>query len=633
MRAPSTSQIVPWVAGAVGAALVIGPGLNGRAWINLDQSVLPHLPLPTVLTGVGPDVPRRGAFTALGALASPWGGSAWVMKLVVIVLLAAATAGMARRLSSVGRLPALGAGLLYAFGPFLMGRLAVGHLGLLWAAAVLPWALPSLLDSARSPARAFRWSLLLAVGGYLSGTIVLALMPVLILAGRTAGSLGERVRGWAVVVAAQALWLVPGTAVAAAVGFNQPGGQGFRVSLSGLGAPARLLIGEGYFQVEAGSVPLPGAWGVVLGVAIGVLAAIGLVANRRRSPEPDEASTISRVACGWAGAVALAIGLLVPLSGLFEGTAELWADISAVQPFNLAREPHRLFLVAWLVLVPGVAWGAQWLGRRVEALEPLAQVLALAMALVLVAPQVWGMDGQLRGVELPEAWAEVRNRVRSDPGTVATAPQWSYAFYEVGDVRRSYNPWPDYLGVDTVISNDAGKGPTSESDPRMDTIGPALDAYRDGRRSSLVPALREAGIRWLVVPAVVQGRLFPSLGTQRGLEPVVEDPAVSLYRVTGGSDPTAADQVLWGLWRRAESTDATRPVVVDAAGPGWRAAGGTAPVDPGGRLVIPGGARWAWYPPSLITAISQVALLVAAMVSWRRDPPAREFPSKRLSNR
>ena len=131
---------MPWAAGAVGAVVVIGPGLNRGAWLNLDQSVLPHLPIPTVLLGIGPDVPRRGAFTLLGALGSPWGASALVMKVLVVVLLAAATAGMARRVASLGTVTALGAGLLYAFGPFLMGRLAVGHLGLLWAAAVIPWA-------------------------------------------------------------------------------------------------------------------------------------------------------------------------------------------------------------------------------------------------------------------------------------------------------------------------------------------------------------------------------------------------------------------------------------------------------------------------------------------------------------
>lgn len=106
--------------------------------------------------------------------------------------------------------------------------------------------------------------------------------------------------------------------------------------------------------------------------------------------------------------------------------------------------------------------------------------------------------------------------------------------YKVGDVRRSYNPWPDYLGVDTVISSDADKGPSRESDPRMDTIGPALDAYRTRRGAGLVPALRTAGVRWLVVPAVAQGDLFPGLAQQGGLEPVVVDPSVSLYRVTGG---------------------------------------------------------------------------------------------------
>ena len=636
MRVQSIDRLVPWAAGTVGALAVIGPGLNGRAWINLDQSVLPHLPLPTVLLGVGPDIPRRGPFTALAALASPWGGSAWVMKFMVIVLLAAATAGMARRLTSVGAVPALGAGLLYAFGPYLMGRLAVGHLGVLWAAAIIPWALPALISSARSPARAFLWSLLLAVGGYLAGTIVLALIPVLVLADRSRLPVLERMRGIGAVVAAQFLWLVPGVTVARAVGFDQPGGAGFRLALSGWSAPARLLIGEGYFQTEAGAVPLPGAWGAVLGVVVGLLVGLGLFAARcsgsaqggaESDGEQAPRDALRALALGWSGLAAMAIGLLVPLSGLFDVTARVWSDISDVQPFNLAREPHRLFLVAWLVLVPGVAWGAQWLGRRLVVLEPLAQVAALALALALVAPQIWGMDGQLRGVELPAAWTKVRAAVRAQPGTVATAPQWSYAFYKVGDVRRSYNPWPDYLGVDTVISSDADKGPSRESDPRMDTIGPALDAYRTRRGAGLVPALRTAGVRWLVVPAVAQGDLFPGLAQQGGLEPVVVDPSVSLYRVTGGSNPYQAKRLWWGLWLRtgAAPGDVVDRAVVDDSGNGWRAGVSGTPPGPGGRLVIPQEHGWVWFPPSVFTAINQLVLLVVALLSWRSFRSDREI--------
>lgn len=621
MQAPTPQRWLPWAAGAVGAVVVIGPGLNRGAWLNLDQSVLPHLPIPTVLLGIGPDVPRRGAFTLLGALGSPWGASALVMKVLVVVLLAAATAGMARRVASLGTVTALGAGLLYAFGPFLMGRLAVGHLGLLWAAAVIPWALPPLAGAARSPARAFLWSLLAACGGYQSGTIVLALVPVLAVIGVTTGTPGgwaARLRGAAAIVAAQSLWLVPGVAVAAAVGFDQPGGGGFRLALSGWAAPARLVIGEGYFHTEAGSVPLPGTWGSVLGLVVGALAVIGLVVNRRTGGT----DAIERVARGWSVALALAIGLLLPLSGLFEVTARLWAAISEVQPFNLAREPHRLFLIAWLVIVPGVAWGARWIGDRWSVLQPLATVTPLALALVLVAPQAWGMEGQLRGVDLPEAWAEVRSAVRAEPGTATTAPASNYAFWAVGDVRRAYNPWPDYLGVDTVISSDAKKGPTVEVDPRMDVIGPALDAYAGGRRGALVRQLRRAGVRWLVVPAVAGGPSYPDLASQPGLEPVVIDRSVALYRVTGGSDPARATSPWPGWWRR--TSPGQQRVVVDASSPGWRTAltgngAGPVPSGPAGRLVIPARAGWAWFPPAPITAMNQVVLLLAALWAWRRS--------------
>ncbi len=626
MQVPTPQRWLPWAAGAVGAVVVIGPGLNRGAWINLDQTVLPHLPIPTVLLGVGPDVPRRGAFTLLGALGSPWGASALVMKLLVVVLLAAATAGMARRLASLGPVTALGAGLLYAFGPFLMGRLAVGHFGLLWAAAILPWALPALARAAASPARAFLWALLAAAGGYLSGTIVLAIVPVLMVVGAAPGDPSTwwaRLKGASAIVAAQALWLVPGTAVAAAVGFTQPGGDGFRLALSGWAAPARLLIGEGYFQTEAGSVPLPGEWGAVVGLIVGVLAVTGLIVQMRtgvahNAPAND---VIDRVARGWSGALALAIGLLLPLSGLFDGTARLWATISEVQPFNLAREPHRLFLIAWLVLVPGVAWGARSIGDRWAGLQPLAAVTPLALALVLVAPQAWGMDGQLRGIELPAAWAEVRAAVRADPGTATTAPVDNYAFWAVGDARRSYNPWPDYLGVDTVISSDSNKGPTSEVDPRMDAIGPALAAYRDGRSVALVSELRRAGVRWLVVPPVVGGPTYPDLGSQPGLEAVVVDPSVQLYRVTGGSEPGRATSPWPGWWRR--TSPGRGAIVVDAPARGWRTGligdrAGPAGVGPAGRLVIGSEDRWAWFPPAPITGFSQLVLFAASLWAWRR---------------
>lgn len=630
MQLPTPKRWLPWAAGAAGAVVVIGPGLNRGAWINLDQTVLPHLPIPTVLLGVGPDIPRRGPFTLLGALGSPWGASALVMKLLVVVALAAATAGMARRLVSLGPMTAVGAGLLYAFGPFLMGRLAVGHLGLLWAAAVIPWALPALARSAGSPARAFLWSLLAACGGYLSGTIVLALVPVLAVLGvapESPGGLWARIRGAAAVGAAQSLWLVPGVAVAASVGFDQPGGEGFRLALSGWAAPARLLIGEGYFHTEAGSVPLPGAWGAVLGLVVGALAVTGLVVHRRPDPTDGEAlgggdvagggDVIGRLGRGWSLALVVVIGLLVPLSGLFDATAGLWADLSDVQPFNLAREPHRLFLVAWLVIVPAVAWGVRSLGERRAALEPLAAVTPLVLALVLVAPQAWGMEGQLRGVELPDAWAEVRAAVRADPGTATTAPAVNYAFWSVGDVRRAYNPWPDYLGVDTVISSDAKKGPTSEVDPRMDVIGPALRAYSTGRRGALVGELRRAGVRWLIVPAVASGDAHPNLGNQPGLEAVVVDPAVQLYRVTGGSDPARAASPWPGLWRRVSPQHGA--VIADAAAPGWRVGlTGPAPTGPGGRFVIPSGSAWAWFPAMPLTAVSQLVLIACALWAARR---------------
>ncbi|MCU1455073.1 MAG: hypothetical protein JWN46_3219, partial [Acidimicrobiales bacterium] len=260
----------PWWTGALAGLLVLGPGLAPGSLYSLDLSLTPRIPLPPGFWGLGPALPQRvPTFLPIAALSPLVGGPA-AGKLFLVACIAIAFAGAVRLAVSLPPLTRLGAGVLYAIGPFAVTRVAAGHLNVVLVAAALPWALPHLLRPSADLRRTFLAAVAMAVGGSASSSLV----GVLLVIGLLTEDVRRRVgRVLLVVAAAALLWIIPDLVVLWA-GAEVRGGDTFRTHLPDVWSAGGLLAGGGFWRADfqVGALGVGGALG---GVVLTALAAYG----------------------------------------------------------------------------------------------------------------------------------------------------------------------------------------------------------------------------------------------------------------------------------------------------------------------------------------------------------------------
>ncbi|MCU1453619.1 MAG: hypothetical protein JWN46_1765, partial [Acidimicrobiales bacterium] len=254
------------------------------------------------------------------------------------------------------------------------------------------------------------------------------------------------------------------------------------------------------------------------------------------------------------------------------------------------------------------------------ALSRTALAAPLVLGLALAGPGLWGAGGRLDPVTHPAGWARARQIVRAEPGTVLALPWREYPQLSFAAGRTVFNPLPDYLGGDVLSSYDpefSSRRTQEQVDHRARRIDGLVDGILGGRASSL--QLRALGVRWVVLlresdwtPYTIVLRRDP------GLELVLSDPALEVYRVTGWQGPATGATGQYGLRRPIPpyiSTSAPAGAVLDVpAAPGWvrgwgRAAGSTAD----GRLRVPAGSGPLWFWPALLVVGIHVGVLAAAV--------------------
>lgn len=613
---------VQWAAvvGVVAALAVIGPGLGPGAWVNLDHSTLPRLAAPNSLFGLGPDVPRRAPVTAVASLFAGLGLSALVLKLATVALFGLAAAGCARWCGRAGRVATLGASALYVLGPFLVNRLVVGHFGVVWAAALLPHAMKVWVDPTTRWSRAFRWAVLLGIGGHLAGTAVLVVLPaVWIVRGLRSGA---STIAW--VLAGQAVWVVPGAAVTAASHFSQPGAVDFATTIQGWLGPLRLFGGEGFFQTDAGGRVLPSPWPLVIGTMIVGLALLGglVLATGRRAPQ--------RRLVAWS--VAAALGLFITLASTVPGVRGWWNDASVHMPLNMWREGDRAFLVPWMFCCPLIAIGAQRLSQWLRDGYLVALVVPAVMALVLAGPNLWGAEGRLDNVAIPKGWDAARAAILRDPGTTLVVPPSQYLRTPWAGNRKSHQLFGNYVGGDLVASSDAGsiRG-GSEVDPRMDRMFAAIVRWGFQPAGELAPYLRASGIKWVVALDLPGANLYVPLDNEKALRPVIQTPGIRLYRVSDVGLAATARALVSAreVWPGLIHVDTSGPVFVarSAAG-GWLRGTMAATPAPSGTIYFGKGSRWVWYWPALVTQSAWIVTALLLGCSWGTDVIRRRLGQK-----
>jgi hypothetical protein len=583
--------------------LVLGPALGPGSLFNLDLVVTPVIPAPVELWGLGPELPRRAPFYVVLAWLSTWGGGAGAWKLLAAASVASAFVGASRLARARPVVTQVASGLLYAVSPWMLTRVGVGHLGLVVAAALLPFALPTLMHPTRSMAMTFLWSFGFAVVG-LYGALLAA--PVLV-----AGLIGRPRRRLLPAIAAfvtpQLVWFLPSIIVL--LGGVQPSsGQSFQP----VGEPATdavfLLAGHGFWQ----SVYQVGSQQGWLAVAIGV-ALLGLALVGHRALPVAYRNRLTGVALA---------GIAIPVAARMPGFERTFDWFSGTAIGLPIREPQRLLVLYLLWLAPAAALGADELARQLRGWSTGAMsAVPAVLALVLAAPGLWGVQGALQPVSIPDSWTRARTHIEAEPGTVLSLPWHRYFDLGVAGGRRVLNPMPYYLGGDVLASADPELpgGEREVFDPRHRDIEAVIVDMRRGTPPS--DRLVELGVRWIVLLHDVDWSVYRrGLDVDEGLERIVGDGALDLYRVVSwvgpvrspGGEAVAVDCVVPVFCSAEADTEGTwyRPGI-----DGWHRGGTATSITAHGHLALPTGSRWLIFAPGLAVGLVDAAVLVGAVIA------------------
>jgi hypothetical protein len=609
LASPRTAlrAFVPWIVGVTAGLVVLGPALRGGSLLSLDLVVTPITPVPRGVWGLGPELPRRVPLTVPLAWASTVIGGPAAWKLVAIAALATACVGSWRLASRAPAVCRAGAGLLYAVSPYVLTRLGVGHLSLVVAMALLPWALPTLLQPDRDLGRTFLWAAALACTGVFGG-----LFCLLVLA---AGVVASRWRRAALVIvaflAAQLPWLVPG-AIVLAQGGRVASASEFATYAPGFGGFARVLAGQGFWLpwLQVGGGGGASSIGVAfIGVSLLTLAVIGtrdLPAAWRRP-------------AAWLAAT----GLLLAMASAVPGARDVYDALTSTRLGAPLREGQR-FLALYLVwMAPASALGAARIARwRPGPLAHMLRAFPLAFALVLAGPGLLGIDGRLDAVSFPSEWSRARDEVTHHPGTVLALPWHQYLQMRIADNRKVFNPTPIYFGGDVLVSSDPEFASEVEeaADPREPTVRHILSRIRAGHLAS--SELAGLGVRWVVVLHDQDWEDYRGLVGDPGLDHAVSGKTLDLWRVRAWRGAVVNDHGAVGDLRRLVQPLSFLDVAGGAtwfrpATDGWMRGWDPARATRSGLVRLPAGRGPVWYWPTVVvlaadalTIVSVVALLV-----------------------
>ena len=127
-------------------------------------------------------------------------------------------------------------------------------------------------------------------------------------------------------------------------------------------------------------------------------------------------------------------------------------------------------------------------------------VTALVASVVLLPGLAWGAVNRLRAVEYPADWTTARRVIDSSrsPGSALLLPWEQYRRYPWNNGEPVFDPWPKRLGR-SLTWNDAlqvGSTTIASESSSARRLGPVIDSTRP-----LTAALRTAGVRFVIVDA------------------------------------------------------------------------------------------------------------------------------------
>jgi hypothetical protein len=523
-------------------------------------------------------------------------------KLLILLSFAAAFAGAARLLADRGGvLVQAGAGALYAFSPYLLTRVGVGHLTLVVATALLPFALSTLLRPADDLGRTFLWS---AAFGFIGFAGALLAGPTLLV-----GQLADRGRrGWWVVLAfvvGQLPWIVPGLVVSRS-DVHLAGAAEFATDARGLVGYIRVAAGFGFWdpgqQISLRLGPTAAAIGFVL-LALALAGTADLPA-----------------AWGRRVAALAALGMLVALGSRAPLLSSAYDRLVTTPPGELIRESQRLLPLYLVWLAPSAALGARRLARHVsEMAKPAVVCVPLALALVLAGPGLFGLNGRLEPASFPGDWARAKRSVGRAPGSLLAVPFSQYVDLPFAGYRRVLNPIPAYFGGDVIFSSDPGFGIRAQerADPREPVARRIVTKMLKGEEPSR--RLVALGVRWVVLLHEENWTDFDILRKDPGLERITGGSSLELFRVRRWKGPAVSRDgraigVDTPVLPIADVASDTAVTWYRAGGQGWLRGLDPIGVTAEGVLAVPAGGGLVWYWPTIVVLLGDLVTATAVIV-------------------
>jgi hypothetical protein len=638
-RARPTSAVVRRAVVEIGPPLVLavaflGPGLGRGALMNLDLMVLPEMDVPSGVWGLGPEFPRRLPLWLPITMFSSIVPATLTTKLLLIAIFVIGWCGMVRWARSLGvTRPEIAAGL-YILSPFLLTRLGVGHVGMVLAAAVLPWVAPRLLEPARDLRRLFLAAALLGLCGYSGGVLAVIVVACAAIVSNPRG-LGRNLAAVGVTLLAQTPWLLPAVLVTLSVSVDAASAAPFGVQVGG--HPLQVLslsAGNGYwntyFQVGPTGWTSAAVGAVLLGLA--VYGSARLPPHVRRPVVVLGAATWILAALS---AFSWADGVLDTLTGTVVG--------------GLLRDPQRLLTLHMLWLAPSACLGAARMNERLTGRRSARTwsgalpVLPAAAVLVVSTPGLWGLGGNLDAVPLPRSWVEARELVGASPGPAVALPWTQYLNQDLpgAPVRRVLNPAPFLLGGDVISSSDSllGDEIREAGDPREPVVAEAFAALiEDGAAAS--PVLQRLGVRWVVLQTTTPlADRYAPLRDDPGVEVVLERPELTVFSVNGWQGlardrsgapipVSVAQNAFYDLGGPGDGPG----VLARAGSGGWMQGWSRATTTTDGLLSVPStsGVVWNIATPLALTgqALFAVALGWALLQGRREDKPCHRAETR-----
>jgi hypothetical protein len=516
------------------ALAVAGPLLGGGYLLLLDYPAGPEFPrVPLFPLPSSGDVGNGTPFLAIQALLRAI-HQYLPDKVLLIAPIVLGGVGLYRLVHSrfgVGTAAAAYGGTLYVINPFVADRYLAGHMFILFAMGLLPWALGSVLDLLDDPSggtsvRVGAWLLgLAAVDLHVAGFYALLVVMSGVAALSRRGAI-RAVVGLALGVALCAYWVLPSVFVPPGHGIGQDDLAVYATDETGSEVIPTLAGLYGFWRDEfTGPAERNPALHLlltpILGLAlIGAMHVLGSRQHRRAGVVVAATALIALV---------LAAGTsFPPTAGAFR-----WV-YDHVAPFRIYREPQK-FLT--LVVMGYAIFGAVGIQAVVRRTGQNAQVhafagasLAIMIVLAYAHTMLWGFWGQVHLSRYPADWARAERIMEAEgAGGVLVLPWHLYAVMSFSGGRIVANPSESFFSREVIAGDNVGFGriPTQSSDPFSGWVEEILAHRADVRELGHLVAPLD--IRFVVLLAEADRERYRFLGRQTDLTSLYRGPDLELF--------------------------------------------------------------------------------------------------------